>query len=59
MNLKDNSYKRINIINDNENIFDDKFIIPVYQRSYDWKKNDIDTFIDNIFNKLGTYCVCF
>ena len=50
MNLKDNSYKRINIINDNENIFDDKFIIPVYQRSYDWKKNDIDTFIDNIFN---------
>ena len=50
VNLKDNSYKRINIINDNENIFDDKFIIPVYQRSYDWKKNDIDTFIDNIFN---------
>ena len=48
--LKDNSYKKISIINDKGNIFDDKFIIPIYQRGYDWDEDNIDTFIDNIIN---------
>ena len=43
------SVTKLNVINENENIFDSgKYIIPLYQREFAWEEKQLEQLVEDI-----------
>lgn len=52
-----NEINPLYIVKGDATIFDDPFIIPIYQRPYGWKEEEIIQLIDDIANSGNSYCL--
>ena len=46
--------KDLEVININ-NVFNDEYIIPIYQRKYAWENKEIEQLLEDIINAEGDY----
>ena len=38
-------------------VFQDNYVIPIYQRNYAWGKDEIEQLLNDIADSDGTYCI--